>query len=286
MGKKSREAMVLSDVSVYGDNELGDPSLRLDNVNMIVAPGEWMTVVGVNGSGKSTLARLLAGLQPDGIAGEVRRGFAGDRGSPIVLQQPKAQLFGETPREEVLFALEWRGVAAEVIPEQAAHALDRVGLTAFADEPWERLSGGQQQLAALAASTACETPLIVLDEVTSMLDEANRNAVMSRARDLHKNGTTVIWVTQRLDELESETRVVALGDGSVIFDGDARDFLYGAAGEQSPCEKCGIRLPYKAVLALELRRLGKLQDPLPMTGAEWRKVLENVGDEDAAGITS
>jgi energy-coupling factor transport system ATP-binding protein len=281
MGERLAEAMILDAVSVYGNNELGDLSPRLENVSLQLAAGEWINVVGVNGSGKSTLARLIAGLQPDGIVGGVERGFAGDKGSPIVLQQPMAQLFGETPREEVLFALEWKGIQSELIPLLAEQALNKAGLTSQADEPWERLSGGQQQLAAIAASTACGTPLIVMDEVTSMLDETNRSSVMGTAKALHKSGTAVVWVTQRLDELEPDSRVVALEGGSVIFEGNTRDFLYGVVGEQSPCVRCGLRLPYRAALALELRRLGQLQDPLPVSVKQWRKVLGNVGNEEA-----
>jgi energy-coupling factor transport system ATP-binding protein len=282
MAKRLADALVLNAVSIYGSNELGDPSLRVDNVNLTLEAGEWLNVVGVNGSGKTTLARLLAGLQPDGIVGEVRRGFAGDDCSPIVLQQPRSQLFGETPREEVTFALEWRGIPADQISKLVEQSLDRTGLTFLADEPWERLSGGQQQLAALAASAANKTPLIVLDEVTSMLDETNRKLVVQTARNLYKNGTAVVWVTQRLDELTPESRVVALGEGAIIYDGNGRDFLYGVETDgqpsPSPCEKCGLRLPYRAAMALELRRLGKLQDPLPVTAQQWRKVLGNVGE--------
>jgi energy-coupling factor transport system ATP-binding protein len=122
--------------------------------------------------------------------------------------------------------------------------------------------------------------------VTSMLDEANRNSVVQLARDLYRNGTTVVWVTQRLDELEPESRVVALGEGAILFDGNGREFLYGVIDEgrqsQSPCVKCGLRLPYMAAMALELRRLGKLRDPLPVTAQQWRKVLGNIGDREAA----
>ncbi|WP_373229508.1 ATP-binding cassette domain-containing protein [Cohnella sp.] len=275
MEKRPAESMRVKEVSVYGNSEFGELSPRLENVSMVIAPGEWLYVVGVNGSGKSTLARLLAGLQPEGMVGVLQRGFAGDGSSPIVLQQPRAQLFGETPREEVIFALEWKGIVADIIPLLADQALSRAGLSEYADEPWDRLSGGQQQLAAIAASTAVETSFIVLDEVTSMLDEANRSLVMQRARTLHKNGTAVVWVTQRLDELEPDSRVAALAEGSVIYDGNARDFLYGAEGEPSPCERCGLRMPYMASMGLELRRLGQLQDPLPVTIEQWRMALGN-----------
>ncbi len=289
-------------VSVFGGAEAeagAEPAVRLREATLTLAAGEWLTVVGVNGSGKSTLARLLAGLLPERMSGGVRRGFAGDGVSPIVLQQPRAQLFGETPREEVVFALEWRGVVAERIVEYAEQAIHRAGLASLADEPWERLSGGQQQLAAVAAATAYPSPLLVLDEATSMLDEDNRDAVMRRARDLHSNGTSVVWVTQRLDEIGPDDRVVAVGAGRIAFDGRGREFLYGSAAGSgvemrteteagagqgrlpggvwplSPCLRVGLRLPYLMELALELRRSGKLSDPLPVTEREWQTVWGN-----------
>ncbi|TFE19798.1 energy-coupling factor ABC transporter ATP-binding protein [Cohnella luojiensis] len=287
MELQSIEPMVLKEVFVYGMNALDEPSLRLDSVSLTLAAAEWLTVVGVNGSGKSTLARLLAGLEPEGRHGEVNRGFAGDRSCPIVLQQPKSQLFGETPREEISFALEWRGVSSDQISFFVDRALYKTGLTEVADEPWERLSGGQQQLAAIAAATASDTTsLLVLDEATSMLDEENRNAVKRVVRDLYKKGTAVVWVTQRLDELDPDSRVLAIGEGRVIFDGEVREFLYGVSGETadelsslSPCLRAGLRLPYLPAMALNLRRQGKLDDPLPVTAQEWRKVMGNFGVE-------
>ncbi|QMV40078.1 energy-coupling factor ABC transporter ATP-binding protein [Cohnella cholangitidis] len=287
MAKRADEPVVLENVSIIDLDENGGSSVRLHEANVTLAAGEWLTVVGVNGSGKSTLARLLAGLQPDNLTGDIGRGFAGEGVSPIVLQQPKAQLFGETPREEVVFALEWRGVDKERIAELVERALNKVGLLAYADVTWDRLSGGQQQLAAFAASVACDTPLLVLDEVTAMLDDHNREIVRQTTRDLHKQGTAIVWVTQRLDELEPYTRVVAIGEGRVIFDGDAREFLYGIAepGELepplSPCLRAGLRLPYLPAMAVELRRQGIWSDPLPMTAQEWGKVLGQVGDEEA-----
>jgi energy-coupling factor transporter ATP-binding protein EcfA2/energy-coupling factor transporter transmembrane protein EcfT len=298
LSKLSTMLMTVNDLSVYGDKESAELSPRLSHVNLTISPGEWIVVVGVNGSGKSTLVRILAGLYPAEMVGEVARGFAGEAASPIVLQQPRAQLFGETPREEVMFALEWKGIEAEEIPLLTEEALVRTGLMVHADEPWERLSGGQQQLAAIAAATATATPLIILDEVTSMLDEANRSIVMDQARELHRNGTAVIWVTQRLDELELDTRVVALGEGSVVYDGRAQDFLYGIEGEASPCERCGLRLPYMAAFARELKRLELApvgastelpfdadgigsqlgQTSLSIAGLKWRRGSEDKGE--------
>jgi len=308
------EPLEIDRVTIYGEDETDEQGVRLRAASLTLKAGEWLTVVGVNGSGKSTLARLLAGLLPERMSGVIRRGFAGEGVSPIVLQQPKAQLFGETPREEIVFALEWRNVPAERMVEAAEQALRSAGLTALADESWERLSGGQRQMAAFAAATAFSSPLLVMDEATSMLDEDNRDAVMRRARELHSRGTAVVWVTQRLDELSPDDRVVAVQEGCIVYDGDGREFLYGAVkaevergwlgteeaedGERmegdgasesdmghadsalwplSPCLRAGLRLPYLMELALELRRLGKLRDPLPMTEREWEQVWGNAG---------
>ncbi|MFC5532543.1 ATP-binding cassette domain-containing protein [Cohnella yongneupensis] len=277
----SAAPIVLEGVSVTGSNESGESAIRLEDVSLTLAPGEWLYVVGVNGSGKSTLARLLAGLYTEGATGAVDRGFAGHTVSPIVLQQPQAQLFGETPREEVQFALEWRETPAEEISLFVRGTLERVGLVPFADEPWDRLSGGQLQLAAFAAALAVDAPLLVLDEATAMLDESNRETIAREARRLQRQGVAIVWVTQRLDELEPDSRVAAISEGRVCFYGDARDFMYGRSGDAiSPCERAGLRVPYLAALALRLRQQGHLSDPLPMTAEEWRKVLGNVGESE------
>jgi len=276
------EPLLLESVTVFGEDDEGEPVARLREISLKITRGEWLNVVGVNGSGKSTLARLLAGIRPGRLEGRFVRGFAGEGACPIVLQQPKAQLFGETPREEVEFALEWRCSDAERLPLLANEALRRADLLPLADDPWERLSGGQKQLAAFAAATALDAPLIVLDEATSMLDDAHRQAARRTVEELHARGAAIVWVTQRLDELKPEERVAAIGEGRLAFDGSVRDFLYGESGTGkeplSPCLGAGLRLPYLPTLALELRRLGKLDDPLPVTEAEWQEAWRDAGN--------
>ncbi|WP_255570107.1 energy-coupling factor ABC transporter ATP-binding protein [Cohnella sp. CFH 77786] len=266
------ESMRLRNVSVYVTLESGEAVPLVEEIELTIRAGAWVNVVGVNGSGKSTLARLLAGLHADGSVGTIERGFAGDVASPVVLQRPEAQLFGETPREEVQFALEWRQVPPERMPDMIERALSEAGLKELADTRWERLSGGQRQLAAAAAASAADCPLIVFDEATSMLDDANRRMVKQMAKRMQKQGTAIVWVTQRLDELEPEERTVAMEGGRIRFDGDSRTFFYGSPGNPSPCEACGLRLPYLAALAAELKKRGRLSDPLPVTEREWREV--------------
>ncbi|SDX51416.1 energy-coupling factor ABC transporter ATP-binding protein [Paenibacillus sp. CF384] len=274
------ECLILKDVSIDRLLDNGDSSPRLHQINLVLAPGEWLNVAGVNGSGKSSLARLLAGLTIEGVQGSWSRGFAGNKPSPYVMQQPDAQLFAETPREEIRFALEWRGMPPHEIRQQTEEILTFTGLSAIGDAPWSHLSGGQRQLTAVAAASAGETPLLIFDEATSMLDEQSMVLVHELAKKLHRRGTAIVWVTQRLQEIESAARTVAMMDGSIVFDGKGGEFLYGAAGQvnygPTPCQTCGLRLPYLSALALELGRLGKLQPPYPETMEEWDQALAQI----------
>jgi len=273
----------IEDLTVSSNGSDGEHSVRrmLDGITLTISAGEWINVAGVNGSGKTTLARIIAGLTVEGAAGQMERGFAGTYPSPYVMQHPDTQLFGETPREEIRFTLEWLGLGKRDVEERTEAILQRTALAPLADLSWEKLSGGQRQLAAIAAAIAGEAPLIVFDEASSMLDEQVYQGVKKLAHSLNAQGTAIVWVTQRLHELEPASRVVALKEGRIGYDGDLRAFLFGqpiqAEGAMlpalSPCEECGLRLPYLASLAREWARQGKQLPPLPVTAAEWREVL-------------
>ncbi|QHW34606.1 ABC transporter ATP-binding protein [Paenibacillus rhizovicinus] len=275
--------LVLQGVSALRRHDDDEAAPRLDEVDFALRPGEWVNLVGVNGSGKSSLARLLAGLLIDGVQGTWSRGFAGETPSPYVMQQPDAQLFAETPREEIRFALEWRGLAPDMIVPETESILRDTGLQAVGDLPWERLSGGQRQLAAVAAASAAKLALIVFDEATSMLDEQSRRSVRGIAAKLNREGAAVVWVTQRLQEIGATERTVAMSEGRIGFDGTGGQFLYGLDYPRGikpdvppPCLACGLRLPYTSLLALELGRKGKLPPPFPETAAEWESALRQV----------
>lgn len=255
---RSSSPLELETLTASRENENDTDSVLLDRVTLTLAPGEWLYVVGANGSGKSTLGRILAGLSFPGRLSAVRwdRGFAGDDPAPYVMQQPDAQLFGSTPREEIVFALEWLGVEGTAIAGAVRSVLKEAGLEPLADLPWEALSGGQRQLAAIAAAAAGRAPLLVLDEATSMLDGDSRGRIRSLIDRRHREGATVVWITQRLEELEPARRVAALSEGRLVFDGSGERFLYGDDADEPgepPCLRCGLRLPFRAELARALR---------------------------------
>lgn len=261
------------------------PHTALRNVTLAVNYGEWLAIVGPNGGGKSTLARVMAGLCP------VSRGnIASDVPVAFVWQNPDAQIVGDTVREDIQFGLEATGEADSDMDSIVRDVLAQVGLNVAPDTPTDALSGGQQQLLATASSLALQPALIVFDEATSMLDPAARARVLETARRLHTGGTTIVWVTQWLEELAYADRVIALADGAIAYAGDPSAFLYGddppatnatdvtnasVTDCMSPCERLGFEAPFTVRLTRELLRLGSSFSPLPINPEQWARCLES-----------
>lgn len=252
----------------------------LSQIDLTIHKGQWVTLLGRNGSGKSTLAKAIAGFRMPGITGQIRRQPRSElhgKPIPIVLQQPEASMVGSTPWEDVVLLLEQNELKADSIIGRAESALREVGLGDRLHQPIETLSGGQKQLVAIAGCLAMQSPLLVLDEVTSMLDPEAAQAVLERVRSLHAAGATVLWITQRLEELPPGGRIAALADGRLIFDGSAEEWFDRAAGGtlESICEKLGFEAPYAAQVAWELEREGVRLRPFPFTAELLAEAVNN-----------
>lgn len=196
----------------------------LTDVSFDVAKGEWLAIIGHNGSGKSTLAKNLNGLlAPESgtvqVAGmtlseetvwDIRAKVG------IVFQNPDNQFVGATVADDVAFGLENRGVPRPEMIKRVDEALDRVGMTAFADREPARLSGGQKQRVAIAGIVAQRPEIIILDESTSMLDPAGRQEVLGVIRELKDElGLTVLSITHDIDEAAEAHRIILLNDGKI-----------------------------------------------------------------------
>lgn len=235
----------LRDVSVAFRSGDGVRTVLRD-LQLTLSAGEWVALVGRNGSGKSTLARVLAGLLPVSKGEMISRGRAA-----IVFQQPEAQIIGETVYEDVSFGLENLAVPTEQMPGRVQAALTAVGLDKPAEAPVHPLSGGQKQLLAVAGNLVLEPALLVFDEATSMLDPSSRHRLLHLSRRLAQEGACIVWVTQWMEELAFADRVVALADGTVVFDGPPDAFFYEGA-----CEALGFDPPYAVRAALALAQAG------------------------------
>ena len=219
-------AAVLKDIRFSYDR---GTSWALDGVSLTVHAGERLCLVGPNGSGKSTLARLIAGLTaPDG--GEVtlleQRVYAAGpnadayraarRGIGMVFQNPEDQLVTTVLEDDVAFGPENLGLERGLIGERIVDSLQAVGLANLRQSDPTRMSGGQQQRAAIAGMLAMNPAMLVLDEPTAMLDESARAEVMRILDDLQARGTTIVHVTHHPDETVHADRIVHMEAGRIV----------------------------------------------------------------------
>ncbi len=202
----------------------------LDGVCLAVEEGEWLVVMGPSGSGKTTLLNLLAGLDRPS-SGEVR--VAG------------ARLAGLAPRELARFRRETVGLVFQefhLIPyltalenvmlaqyvhsltdrDEARAALERVGLAERLEHLPSQLSGGEKQRLCVARALINHPRVILADEPTGNLDEANERQVLAILADLHRQGYTLVVVTHNAEIAGLADRVVKLEHGRLVSD-RARD---------------------------------------------------------------
>jgi polar amino acid transport system ATP-binding protein len=214
----------------FGDNEV------LRGVDLTVAAGEVLTIVGPSGSGKSTLLRcvnLLERLDSGSIWLEgdeiTRRGIDGSRVRQrvgMVFQQ-----FNLFPHLRVLDNLTLAARRIRKLPRaqaetEARELLARVGLTAKARAYPNQLSGGQQQRVAIARALMMEPRVMLFDEVTSALDPELVGEVLVVMRDLADSGMTMLVVTHELQfAREVGDRLVFMDDGRIVEQGMPADVL-------------------------------------------------------------
>lgn len=252
--------------------------VALDGIDLAIAPGEHVLVMGPSGSGKSTLLHTLCGVVPGAydadVDGRVRIGPHEDVPStPIVELARTVGLLGQDPpsqvclplvEDELGFVLENRSVAPAQIGPSVAAMLQRFGLTHLAHRRTGQLSGGELQRVGLAATLLGEPQLLLLDEPTAMLDpDAARTVAATIAEVSAIHGLTTIVVEHRLEELAHlPERVVVLdAAGHLVADGPAIDVF---ATHGASLARTGAWLPLAVELSLSLGLL--LEDLTPGRG--------------------
>jgi tungstate transport system ATP-binding protein len=202
----------------------------LHGVNLRVAAGERLALVGANGSGKSTLLRVLHGLVSP-TRGSVLRDSAARQA--MVFQRP--HMLRLSALNNVALALWIRGTGWKQARQLASQALGRVGLGDAAPRNARTLSGGQQQRLALARAWSLGPDLLFLDEPTSSLDPNAKREVEALMGEFAQGGTTLVFASHNLGQVKRlATRVVYLEQGRVLADLPVHDFFNGSRlGETS-----------------------------------------------------
>ena len=219
--------IVLRDVSkVYA---AGQTVHALRSVNLEIAAGEFVAIMGASGSGKSTLMNILGCLDTptsgsyllDGVSVQDRDADAlaalRNRRMGFVFQQ-----FNLMPRtsalENVELPLLYAGVRQPERSRRALAALQRVGLADRSSHSPAQLSGGQQQRVAIARALVNEPALILADEPTGALDSETSQEVMQLLDTLNRQGITVILVTHEADMAAWARRRLLFKDGRLVAD--------------------------------------------------------------------
>ena len=221
-----------------------DPIIRFENVHFTypegereilcgidleIAEGSFVAVLGHNGSGKSTLAKHMnAILTPSEGKVWVRDLDTSDeetlldvrRTVGMVFQNPDNQIVANVVEDDVAFAPENLGVQPKEIRQRVDAALKQVGMYEFRLHAPHLLSGGQKQRVAIAGVIAMEPKVLVLDEPTAMLDPQGRAEVIRTVTALcREKGMTVVLITHHMEECIGADRLVVMSGGRIVADG-------------------------------------------------------------------
>ena len=234
----------------WGWRHAGRKNAALSSVDLDIAPGERVLVLGSSGSGKSTLMGGLAGLLGGAEEGEASGSLTVDGVAPadargcvgLLMQDPEAQVVLARVGDDVAFGMENVGVPREEIWPRVEESLSAVGLDVPLDHSTTELSGGQKQRLALASILAMGPGLLLLDEPTANLDPSGIAEVRAAVEAVvERTGATVVVVEHRVDVWAPLVdRVIVVADGRIAADGPLDEVL---AQQGDALRERGIWLP-------------------------------------------
>lgn len=236
-------------VEFIGVNKTYDGrTVVVNDLNLQIAKGEFLTMLGPSGSGKTTSLMMLAGFEAPS-SGDIRLGGRSLQAVPPyhrnigMVFQSYALFPHMTVAENVAYPLSVRRMTKAEIRERVSRALDMVRMSAFSDRKPAQLSGGQQQRIALARSIVFEPDVVLMDEPLGALDKNLREHLQLEIKHLHERlGITVVYVTH--DQSEALTmsdrvavfnagRVEQLAPPSVLYESPDTPFVASFIGENN-----------------------------------------------------
>ena len=197
----------------------------LNDVNLIVNDGESIAILGQSGSGKSTLCNCICGLIPNVYSGE----FSGDvfiygkniknmdmaeivTKIGIIFQNPSTQLFSPTIEDELAFGPENLCVEREEIGKRMENILKIINMEKYRYDNPNNLSGGQQQLIAIASVLMLNPQILICDEIMSWVDEDGKEIIKNLLLKLKEEGKTIIIVDHDLENVKTADKIIYIGE--------------------------------------------------------------------------
>jgi ABC-2 type transport system ATP-binding protein len=206
--------------------------VALDHVDFEIGQGEILGLLGPNGAGKTTAIRALAGLMPVDsgsieLFGKAQYPGVMDLKRRIGLVTQEITVFEDlTARENLQFFGGLYGLTGQDLKRRIAETLEFVGLTEHADKRPKKYSGGMKRRLNIACALTHMPELLIMDEPTVGIDPQSRNHILESTRALREKGTTVLYTSHYMDEVQAiATRVVIMDQGHVIAQGTVDELV-------------------------------------------------------------
>ncbi|MDU6182120.1 MAG: energy-coupling factor transporter ATPase [Anaerococcus vaginalis] len=261
------------------ENENVEYTAALNDLDLSINKGEFVSILGHNGSGKSTLAKLLNGqifptsgdilicgmnTKDDKKIWEIREKCS------MVFQNPDNQMVATTVENEVAFGPENLQIKNPELRQRVDEAIKLVGMQDYIKKSPSELSGGQKQRVSIAGVIAMLSDCIIFDEPTAMLDPKGRSDVMNIIQDLNKKyKKTVVHITHYMEEAALADRIIVLNKGRKELEGSAREVFSNV----KEMKDLGLTVPQVTEIAYELGKEGYNFDKLPLNIEEFLELV-------------
>ena len=204
-------------------------TVAIDEMNLTINKGEFVSVMGPSGCGKSTFLNIIGMLDnpssgsyqflDNEVAALSEKGLAGIRKNHLGFIFQSFNLIDElSVWDNIELPLIYQNVAAKERKLRVQAVLEKIDISHRAQHLPKQLSGGQQQRVAVARALVCEPELILADEPTGNLDSKNGHDVMQLLQQLNSEGATIIMVTHSQAHAEYGSRLIKLLDGKIVSD--------------------------------------------------------------------
>ncbi|MBS7528194.1 energy-coupling factor transporter ATPase [Fusibacter paucivorans] len=263
------------------DKGTPNETVALDHIDLEIASGEFVGLIGHTGSGKSTLIQQMNGLLKP-TAGDIivnnleitkglelpkkqRKKYAAERKKQLievrkkvglVFQYPEYQLFEETVEKDIAFGPQNLGLVESHVKQRVMDAMALVGMDyeTYKDKSPFELSGGQKRRVAIAGVLAMKPDVLILDEPTAGLDPQGRDEILGQLKTLHdQEQLTVIIVSHSMEDMAKiANRLIVMNQGKVVLDGTPKDVFK----EIETLEAIGLAVPQISYLIRALNEKG------------------------------